>query len=34
MGVSGTRVTSLDEFVEALLAGLTSDGPSLIEVPV
>jgi len=34
MGVPGTRVTSLDEFVEALRAGLTSDGPSLIEVPV
>jgi acetolactate synthase I/II/III large subunit len=34
MGVPGTRITSLDEFVEALRAGLKSDGPTLIEVPL
>jgi acetolactate synthase-1/2/3 large subunit len=34
MGVPGTRVTSLDEFVEVLRTGLKSDGPTLIEVPV
>jgi acetolactate synthase I/II/III large subunit len=34
MEVPGTRVTSLDGFVEALRAGLESDGPTLIEVPL
>jgi acetolactate synthase I/II/III large subunit len=34
LGVGGTRVTSLDGFVEALRAGLESDGPALIEVPL
>ena len=34
LGVPGTRVTSLDGFVEALRAGLESDGPTLIEVPL
>jgi acetolactate synthase-1/2/3 large subunit len=34
MGVPGRRVTSLDEFVSALRAGLGSGGPNLIEVPL
>ena len=34
MGVPGTRVTSLDAFGKALRAGLQSEGPTLIEVPV
>jgi acetolactate synthase I/II/III large subunit len=34
MGVPGTRVTSLDGFVEALRAGLEGEGPTLIEVPL
>jgi len=34
MGVPGTRVTSLDGFVEELRAGLESDGPTVIEVPL
>ena len=34
MGVPGTRVTSLDEFVQALQAGFDSEGPTLIEVPL
>ena len=34
MGVPGTRVSSLDEFGKALLAGLQGEGPSLIEVPL
>lgn len=34
MGVPGTRVTSLDGFVEALEAGLKGEGPTLIEVPL
>ena len=34
MGVSGTRVSSLDAFVKALRAGFESDGPTLIEVPL
>lgn len=34
MGVSATRATSLDDFVEALRRGLSSEGPKLIEVPV
>jgi thiamine pyrophosphate-dependent acetolactate synthase large subunit-like protein len=32
--VPGTRVTSLDGFVEALREGLKSEGPTLIEVPL
>lgn len=32
MGVPGNRVHSLDEFVQALQAGLETEGPSLIEV--
>jgi acetolactate synthase-1/2/3 large subunit len=34
LGVPGTRVSSLEGFVEALQAGLKGDGPTLIEVPV
>ncbi|GAC1680392.1 MAG: hypothetical protein PVS2B2_18710 [Candidatus Acidiferrum sp.] len=34
MGIPGTRVTSLDEFVVALRRGFGSDGPTLIEVPL
>ncbi len=34
MGVPGTRVTSLDAFGKALRAGLESEGPTLIEVPL
>jgi acetolactate synthase I/II/III large subunit len=34
MGVPGTRVRSLDAFGKALRAGLESDGPALIEVPL
>jgi len=34
MGVPGTRIGSLDDFVEALRAGFQSDGPTLIEVPL
>jgi acetolactate synthase-1/2/3 large subunit len=34
MGVPAARVTSLDGFGKALRAGLQSQGPSLIEVPV
>ena len=34
MGVPGTRVSSLDAFGKALRAGLESEGPSLIEVPL
>jgi acetolactate synthase-1/2/3 large subunit len=34
MGVSGTRVNSLDAFGKALREGLEDEGPSLIEVPV
>ena len=33
MGVPATRATSLDDFVHALRRGLTSEGPTLIEVP-
>jgi acetolactate synthase-1/2/3 large subunit len=34
MGMPGIRVTSLDEFGKALRAGLESQGPMLIEVPL
>jgi acetolactate synthase-1/2/3 large subunit len=34
MGVPGTRVSSLDAFGKVLRAGLESEGPSLIEVPL
>jgi acetolactate synthase-1/2/3 large subunit len=34
MGVPGTRVNSLDAFGKALRAGLESQGPTLIEVPL
>jgi acetolactate synthase-1/2/3 large subunit len=34
MGVPGTRVTSMDAFGKALRAGLESEGPTLIEVPL
>jgi acetolactate synthase-1/2/3 large subunit len=34
MGVPATRVTSLDAFGKALRAGLESEGPTLIEVPL
>ncbi len=34
MGVPGTQVASLDDFVEALRAGLGGEGPTLIEVPL
>jgi acetolactate synthase I/II/III large subunit len=34
MGVPSTRVTSLDAFGKALRAGLESEGPTLIEVPL
>jgi acetolactate synthase-1/2/3 large subunit len=34
MGVPGTRVSSLEEFVKALREGFESEGPSLIEVPL
>jgi acetolactate synthase-1/2/3 large subunit len=34
MGVTGTRVTSLDAFGKALQAGFESEGPTFIEVPL
>jgi acetolactate synthase-1/2/3 large subunit len=34
MGVSGSRVTSLEAFARALRDGFESDGPALIEVPL
>jgi acetolactate synthase I/II/III large subunit len=34
MGVPGARVSSLDAFGKALRAGLESEGPTLIEVPL
>jgi acetolactate synthase I/II/III large subunit len=34
MGVSGVKVTSLEEFGQALQRGFDSEGPSLIEVPL
>jgi thiamine pyrophosphate-dependent acetolactate synthase large subunit-like protein len=34
MGMPGIRVTSLDAFGKALRAGLESEGPTLIEVPL
>jgi acetolactate synthase-1/2/3 large subunit len=34
MGVPGTRVSSMDAFGKVLRAGLESEGPSLIEVPL
>ncbi len=34
MGVPGTRVTSLEALAKALQAGLESQGPTLIEVPL
>jgi acetolactate synthase I/II/III large subunit len=34
MGVSGTRVNSLDEFGKALRDGFAAEGPTLIEVPL
>jgi acetolactate synthase-1/2/3 large subunit len=34
MGVSGTRVTTLDAFGKALQAGFEAEGPTLIEVPL
>jgi len=34
MGVAGVRVNSLDAFAKALRAGLESEGPTLIEVPL
>lgn len=34
LGVPGRRVTSLDEFANALAAGFKSQGPMLIEVPL
>jgi acetolactate synthase-1/2/3 large subunit len=34
MGVPATRITSLQEFANALRAGFASGGPSLIEVPL
>jgi acetolactate synthase-1/2/3 large subunit len=34
LGVSASRVTSLDEFAAALRNGLAGEGPSLIEVPL
>jgi acetolactate synthase-1/2/3 large subunit len=34
MGVPGIRVSSLDEFGNALRAGLEGEGPTLIEVPL
>ena len=34
MGVPGTRVSSLDTFGKVLRAGLESEGPTLIEVPL
>ena len=34
MGVSGTRVNSLDEFSKALRDGFAAEGPTLIEVPL
>jgi acetolactate synthase-1/2/3 large subunit len=34
MGVSGTRVNSLEAFGKALRAGLEREGPTLIEVPL
>jgi acetolactate synthase I/II/III large subunit len=34
MGVPGTRVTSLDAFAKALKEGFSSEGPTLIEIPL
>ena len=34
MGVPGIRVTSLDAFAKALKQGFSSDGPTLIEIPL
>jgi len=34
MGVPGTRVTSMDEFAKALKEGFSSEGPTLIEIPL
>jgi thiamine pyrophosphate-dependent acetolactate synthase large subunit-like protein len=34
MGLSGTRVSSLEGFAKALREGFESGGPSLIEVPL
>lgn len=34
MGVTATRVSSLDEFAKALRAGFSAEGPTLIEVPL
>jgi acetolactate synthase-1/2/3 large subunit len=34
MGVTATRVNSLESFARALREGLEGDGPSLIEVPL
>ena len=34
MGVPASRVTSLDTFAQAVKAGLESDGPTLVEVPL
>jgi acetolactate synthase-1/2/3 large subunit len=34
MGISGTRVHSLEDFASRLQRGLKNDGPSLIEVLV
>ena len=34
MGVPATRVTSLDAFAKALKKGFSSEGPTLIEIPL
>jgi acetolactate synthase-1/2/3 large subunit len=34
MGVSAVRVNSLDAFAKALRAGVESEGPTLVEVPL
>jgi acetolactate synthase I/II/III large subunit len=34
LGVPGTRVTSLEDFADALKRGFESEGPSLIEIPL
>jgi acetolactate synthase-1/2/3 large subunit len=34
MGVPGSRVDSLDAFIKALREGLTTEGPTLIQVDV
>jgi acetolactate synthase I/II/III large subunit len=34
MGVPGCRVTSLEEFIKALLNGYSAEGPTVIEVPL